>query len=289
MSEFSQLLRRCREQAGYASAREFFKSCGGRSALGCTYAQYLNIESGRSTPKAKLFNAVVVMLGLWKDPENSRRLCKAYLTALLGGGEPLDFIVRSLGPAPRTPGSAASPLRKAMAQVQAARLKPLTAEQSRLIRRDVPCYWVYRILSSDSGSWTPERLAALLGIGAASARRALEDLVAAGLAVRGADGGCWSPGRDHHMVHERPVVRENHAASPFMPQMRRLWDHMARRHGEILFDHYLVLRASESEIRGYYPYFAQAVGGLGVYDTIDKGPDTAVLLVEATVRRLLPF
>jgi hypothetical protein len=64
---------------------------------------------------------------------------------------------------------------------------------------------------------------------------------------------------------------------------------MSRRHGRDLFNHYLVLRGSESELRSYFPNLAQAVDGAAVYDTTEKGPDTAFLLVEAVVRRMMPF
>lgn len=289
MTDFAGLLRGCREDGGHKSAREFFKGCGGRPAVGCTYQQYLNIEAGRSAPKLKIFHRLMVLLSVWKDPEKARELAKAYLAAQLGSGEPLDFILRSLGPPPPTPGSPHSPLRKAFQRDAAARVKPLSVEQSRLIRSSPAHYWSFRVLAGDRGSWSPEDLSLTLGLPAGAVRRAVQDLAGAELAASDKDGRFRSPYRDSYAVHQRQPERPNYEEASFLPELRPLWERMEKRHGKTLFHHYIVLRGSESEARQYYPYLAQAVYGLGLYDTIDKGPDTSFLVAEASVRRLRPF
>lgn len=288
MSEFARLLRRHREQAGHATTRGFYKSCGGAATFRCSLKQYLNIEKGRCVPRAKLVGALVSLLRLWEAPEKARAFSRAYLDAVIGEEKLLEFLVRSLSPLPTPSGSASTPLRKALARDQESRTKPLSPGQSRLIRKDSVHYWTFRVLLSDSGSWTASGIARVLGLPVSGILRALTNLELNGLVAR--DKARYScPHRNLSLKHERPAHGKRYEVAPFMPQLRRHWAGMYRRGGETLFDHYLVLRASESELRNYYPYLAQCVSGGAVYDTVEKGPDTAVIVIEATVKRLMPF
>ncbi|MBI5240740.1 MAG: hypothetical protein HY926_09730 [Elusimicrobia bacterium] len=287
MSAFSEELRRCRELAGHPSAREFFKSAGGRGAVRCTYKQYLNIEAGRSLPKPPVLGALVAQLQVWKQPEQAHRFFRAYLETLLGPGELLELCLQSLGPGARPPSSASSPLRKALSRSLQAKLAPLSPEQSRLIRKDPAHYWTWHVLSGDRADWRPESVAEVLRLPLPQVRRALEDLRRAGLAERGPSGEYGSPYRERHAVHERHSAPARLEVPPYREQVKRLWEAPGR--GQTLLWHYLFLRASESELRHYFPYLAQVVSGSEIYDTTEKGPDTSFLVVEASVRRLMPF
>lgn len=287
MTEFARQLRRCREKAGYASPRAFFRSVAGPSGLKCSYAQYLNIERGRSVPKPKLFHAILVLLHIWQEPELMRRLCRAYLEAQIDHPECLELILRALGPAAKTPGSSNSPLRRAIQANVAARTRPMTRDQTDLIRRSPAHYWAFQALTSDSSSWTSGSLALALGMPTASVGRALRDLVAGGLVQREGD--------DHRGLYPEAVithadeVKGDHWLTSDEGRLGRHWDHMAKRHGQALFNKYFLLRASESAVREYYAYLYQTMLGMDAYETFDKGPDTAFLLAQTSVRRLLPF
>ncbi|MEK9145407.1 MAG: hypothetical protein AAB339_07350 [Elusimicrobiota bacterium] len=288
MSAFSEELRRSRARVGHSSALNFFNTSGGRGVIRCTYKQYLNIEAGRSLPRPKVLGALAAQLRLWKDPEASRRFFRAFLESLLGKGEILELCLTSLA-APQAASSPSTPLRKALAKSIQARLSPLTPEQSKLIRKDAAHYWTYHVLAGDSGSWKTEDIAGLLAMSLAAVRDAAQALTRSGLAVRDRDGRYWSPYRERHIVHERPMTPERLSVPPYMPQVERLWGSVAKTRGQKLLHHYLFLRASESELRQYFSYLAQVVSGAEVYDTTEKGPDTSFLSVEAVVCRLMPF
>lgn len=285
MDDFSSLLRRLRERAGHPSAREFYRTAGGRAAFGCTYKQYLNIEAGRSTPRPRVVSALVSILRLWQDAETSRRFARAYLGSLLGAGDGLDFLLRSLE-APRKD-APAGPLKRAVARDWESRARPLTPAQSRLVRRDDATYWAFTLLESDSGSLSPEEASELLSIPAKALKVAMEDLRRARLVVQDSDGRYRCPQAGAIFIHERPPGQAEVAAN--LAELRRRWSAMGRRHGKVLFDQYLFLRASEAELKTHFPTLAGAVSDAEIYATIDRGEDTGFVLVESTVRRVMPF
>lgn len=288
MTTLSLLLAQYRKEAGFETGRGFYKKCGGRAALGCTYQQYLNIETGRSVPKPAAFYAIIVQLGIWRDYEKSRRLCRAYLEAQFGGGEFLEFLLRSLGPVSQAAASTATPLRRAMQRDHDSRLAPLTPEQSRLIKQDAVHYWTHHVLTGDAGWWDAGKIAKLFGFRTGEVQKALDELVKAKVAGL-AKEGYWSPYRDSHIVHEKKAVPQRVEVAPGMDHLRKIWDAVGDKHGQPLFSRWLFLRASESQLREYYPYFALSVDGMGIYDTINKGEDTSFVVVEATARRLMRF
>lgn len=285
MSEFSRLLTRLREHAGHKSAREFYRVAGGRPAFGCTYKQYLNVEAGRHVPGPRLVAALVAVLRLWEDPDRARRFAHAYLKALLGAGEASEFVTRALETPVQT---AATPLKRAIERDWAARSRPLTAAQSRLIRKDDAHYWAFTLLESDLGALSADEMRARTGLPLAALRRALEALGRGGLIVRGAGERWRCPDAGKIFIHERPVGGKLEVA-PHLEELRRRWEAMSRRDGKVLFDQYLLVRASESEFKGYLPQLAQAVAGSEVYAATESGGDTGFLLVESRVRRVMPF
>lgn len=285
MDDFSKLLRRLRERAGHPSAREFYRVAGGRPAFGCTYKQYLNIEAGRSTPRPRVVSALVSILRLWQDPETARRFSKAYLGSLLGEGEAAEFLVRSLGsPAKAAP---AGPLKRAVERDWESRSRPLTPAQSRLIRRDDATYWAFTLLESDSGSLSPGEMSEVLSIPAKALEVSLEDLQRARLLVQDSDGRYRCPDAGGIFIHERPPGQAEVAAH--LAELRRRWSAMGRRHGKVLFDQYLFLRASEAELKTHFPTLAGAVSDAEIYASVDRGEDTGFVLIESTVKRVMPF
>jgi len=288
MTNFSALLTRCRKEAGYDSGRGFYKKAGGRAAFRCTYQQYLNIETGRSVPKPAVFYAIIVALGVWKDQDRSGALCRAYLEAQYGGGEFMAFLLRSLGQAGQNAGSQAAPLRKALQRGRQSRLAPLSQEQSRLIKKDAVHYWTYHVLAGDSGYWQADKIAALFGFKTAEVKKALTALTAAKVAASDKEG-YWSPYRDRHVTHEKQAGSPRPEVAPSMDRLKKIWDVVGQKDGQPLFHRYLFLRASESQLRAYYPYFAMTMDGLEIYDTVEKGDDTSFVVVEATVRRMKKF
>lgn len=289
VSQFSDMLCRFRERAGHPTARHFFKSAGGPAVFRCSYKQYLNIEGGRCVPRPRLVHALVMTLRLWEDPEKASLFSRAYLSTLIGSEELLDFLVRSLAQPAKAVGSASSLLRKALQRDLEARTLPLTVAQSRLLRQDDLHFWTFALLENDSGAWSPEQISRVVHFPLRRVRKALKDLEREKLVVGLNNDTYRCPHHKRVLIHERPVGRDRFEIAPHLPELRKRWDAMARKHGQALFEHYQFLRVSESEFKNYYPYLAQSVRASGVYSRTEKDADTALLVVEARVRRILPF
>ena len=59
--------------------------------------------------------------------------------------------------------------------------------------------------------------------------------------------------------------------------------------GEVLLDHPILVRARESELRGYLPYLAQSVAAAELSAGGENAPDEGLFLVEAALTHLLSF
>lgn len=90
------LLTRLREEAGYRSPRAFFEAQGGRGGLGCSLKSYADAERGRSVPSPALAERLAAGLRVGLDEETGSEFARAYLRALLGGDDFLEFAAWAL-------------------------------------------------------------------------------------------------------------------------------------------------------------------------------------------------
>lgn len=287
-ASFGALLGRLRRKAGFASAREFFNSSGGRAYFKCTYAQYANVEAGRSAPTAGLFYKIAVGLRLELTETGIREFILAYLRMTLGSCELFDLVRGTL--AESSQAKSASPLRRAIArEIEHGRVV-VSRELAAAMYAGPVHYWLSCVFSSDPGLWTPERLAQMLGYPSPAVRKALSDFERLGFLIKEA-GGYRSAFPDKILVmpHE-----ELHKRGPGEDARRRemsakLIAEMARKRGGVDLHHEHFMRASASALRQYYPYLAQTLTGVEIYSEPRTGPDTAMFALELTVRRLFPF
>ena len=283
--EFPALIRKYREDAGFDSARAFYNGLGGRGFFGCTYKQFLNVESGRSVAQPPLVEKLAAGLRVAVDERRGREFAMSYLAAILGRRELVALIASALSGALPAPAGGGSPMRRAMTRSFSERSEPLTREQSDLLISDLPTYWSFTILANDRGSLETSALAAATGLPPAKIKASLARLQKARLVDRGTDGRWSFPKAGRVFLHPRDEV----FVPKVVPALKRLWEEMASKRGAVLLNQHLFTRASEAELRAYFPYMAQSVQGADIYSTMDKGPDTAFFLVETLVRRILPF
>lgn len=284
MEEFSNLMRKYREQGGYSSARAFYKGMGGRPFFGCTYKQYLNVESGRSAPQPMLVERVASGLRVAVDEVRAREFALAYLRKTFGREALLDFIVAALS-GKAAPASAASPLRQAIKRGYAERAVPLTRAQSELITASRENYWCFTLLANDRSRWDAADVARALGCDPPAVRAALARLAQAKLVTKDRSGRWSCPLAGRVFMHPREA--------PYLPKLsanlRRRWKEMAEVHGTEILHQHLFTRASETALRGYFPYLAQSIQGADIYTAVEKGPDTAFFLLETRVQRVMRF
>lgn len=283
MSDFATTLRKQREAAGYTSARAFYRAWG-PAFFGCTYKAYLNIESGRSVPQPRLAMKIAVGLQVSQDRGRAKGFVTAYLRALIGMEELTGFVVRILAGKAPPPGQS-SLFQRAAERSMAGRTIPLSREKAAILLSAPEHYWAFTLLSDDFAHWKPGELAGRLELPEPRIRAALQDLVAARIFARDKEGRYYCP--DAGKVFTFP--RDRFYISRYREAMKGYWNHMSARQGATLLHRHIFTRASEANLRNYFPYLAQSVYGAHIYSTKEKSPDSALFLVEARVRRLLPF
>lgn len=93
---FGALVARLREEGGYRTPRAFFDASGGRAGLGCTLKAYADVERGRAVPQPRLAERIAAGLRVGLDAEAGPEFARAYLGALLGGEDFLEFAAWAL-------------------------------------------------------------------------------------------------------------------------------------------------------------------------------------------------
>lgn len=282
---FARSVERLRKKAGYGSSRAFFKKAGGERVFGCGYRQYLNVEKGRSAPSPRLIGRIAKALKLSESPDDAREFALAYLRSTLGPGDLLELFVKSLGLAAPPPGTGKpSALLKGMERHFEARTKLLSQDQADLIWSSKESYWAFMVLSNDDGGWDAKRMASVTGLPAIPLAKALARLERAGLAAKDSMGKYRYPQAGEVLLYPR---------ASFYPKglqaLKKHWDEMSSRRGANLLDRHLFTRASEAELKAFFPYLLQSLHAADVATTTREGPDTAFFVVETTVRKLLPF
>jgi len=282
---FAHVIERLRIKAGYPSSRAFFNKCGGAAFFGCGYRQYLNVEKARSAPSAKLMARVATALKLSQSPNDAREFALAYLRSTIGPGDLLELFVKSLGLAPPPPGTGQpSALIKGMARHFEARTKLLSQDQANLIWGTKESYWAFMILSNDGGAWNATRMAEKTGLGAIGIAKALVRLEKAGLAAKDAYGNYSYPDAGEVLLYPRAAFYPKGLES-----LKDHWDAMEVKKGGRLLDRHLFTRASEAEIKAFFPYLLQSLHAADVTTTTREGSDTGFFVIETVVRKMLPF
>ena len=284
MLGFAQVVRELRQQAGHDSARSFYKRLGGQKFFDCTYKAYLNVESGRSLPQPGLALCICRALRAFDNRQRGRQLISSYLRSLIGSEDLAGFLIQVLSEKNLATGSEAL-FQKASESSISARTMPLTQEHVQLLYGDEVVYWAFTVLSNDYGHWSEGDLAAILGFRPARLRAALFPLIRAGLIAQDKDKKYFCP----HTGKVFISPRRKFFRPRFLKLLRGLWTSMAARRGKNVFNHAVLLRAPEAEFREFFPYLAQSVYGAHLYGKKEGGSDTAVFVIEASVRKLSRF
>lgn len=284
MSILARTLRVMREEVGYSSARSFFKGRGGAPAFGCTYRQYLNVENGRSLPGPKLLEKIAVGLRLVESRERAKKFFEAYLHSVSRSEDLVRLIVTAFSDAPAGAEGAQAPLVSSMARQADGRTIVLTTEQSGFIVAKPENYWAFTLLAEDRGAWTPARLAEATGLSEAGLKAGLAKLQKMKLLSKDKAGAYFCPEAGALFRHPSDKIF-NLETGP----LQALWDAMAKKKGNELVETSYLTRASEAEIRQYFPMLLQALKASCVCARMEKGPDTAFFQLQVRARRVLPF
>lgn len=284
MPVFSETLTRLRKEAGYPSAYKFYHNNGGRRHFPFTYVHYLRIEKGTKLPKPQWLGAFLSGLRLAPGEGGARRFFLAYLKDTLKTEEAYEMVLAPLL-AKGDGGGHAVPGREAMRWMKTAHAIHLTPEQFRAIASDEATYWCSEVLANDRGSWTAEQVAAAMGLEVKAAKAGLRRLKESGLARETSGGRYRSKEEGKFYTFPGRVA----GMGSVLQRVQGYWERMARKKGKALSERVELVRAEEGSVRTYIASLSEAVDAANTLATHEKGDATGLFLIEAKVRKLLPF
>ncbi len=282
MESLSEALKACRLEAGYTSSRAFFLRSGGAKYFGCTYRQYLNVETGKSAPGGRLIRKIAVGLGLGTHKKRARRFLSAYLRLVSGSNDMVKLVINTFSE-PKSAKTGSS-IVDSLARVNQQHRFNLTREQSDFICSSPESYWSFTILANDKGSWDSKSLAEVTKFSPQKMDAALKRLVRFRLLkkVKGGRYQCPHAGKVFQHPQSRIYTRG-------LDSLRAYRGKMAEKRGGTMLRYHFFSRAPEAELRHYFHYLIKSVQGAEVCSTQTHGPDTIFFEIETTVKKVLPF
>ncbi|MBI2069384.1 MAG: hypothetical protein HYT79_02180 [Elusimicrobia bacterium] len=285
--KFAKCLARLREEEGYTAAARFYKANGGRQVFGFSYNQYLNFEKAKSLPLPKTLIALTQMLRLKADLGKLRDFTLAYLESLWGK-EILHSILLPAFQSASAP-AGAGPMQQALKQAVDVKKVNLTQKQADVIRSSALTFWIYEVMVNDYEPWDTQRLKQILGFPEAQIAKAIEKLRQVGLVDRNKDGRFSSPLTGKFILLPRSPAPQS-ADVPGYAQLKKFSaDIEVNKKPKIIFQRWLTVRASESELANFIPYLGHAVYGVDIYSTLKPKPDSGLFLVEASIKKMFDF
>ncbi len=279
---FGERLSRLRAEAGFATAYQFYHRNGGRRTFPFTYVHYLRIEKGAALPRPPWLAVLLTALRLAPGVAGCREMFLAYLRDMLGTQEVYELV---LAPLLCRHDAAASAGGEALRWMKSEHAVHLTEEQFKALACDETVYWCSEILLNDRGAWTAEAAATALGMDVSPVRAALAKLQSAGLARRTPGGRFKS--RLGGKFYTFPGRLPGMGAS--LEKVGRYWERMYKRRGRETLSRVELIRAGEPSAQKYARLLAETLDAANLHATHAKGEDTGLFLIEARVRKLMPF
>jgi transcriptional regulator with XRE-family HTH domain len=211
---FGAALAKVRKAQGFSTAYAFYKQREGRKTFGLTFRNYVNLEQGKSVPKADKLLAILPALGLGEHSPQARELVDAYYTAL--GLEALERY-RIGASKPEAPEPSLESLAAKLALERTS--TQLSLEQWKTLARDFANNACHLVLHNTRGGRDLKELPELTGLSAAEVKRGVKSLEAVGLAaVSGNRVRCpfeerylKGPPKSAEMAGILKALREHHA------------------------------------------------------------------------------
>ncbi|MBI4345207.1 MAG: hypothetical protein HY553_00020 [Elusimicrobia bacterium] len=280
---FARQLVKLRQEAGFPSAYQFYHRNGGRRHFPFTYVHYLRIDKGIRLPKPHWMPCFLSGLRLTPGEGGCRELFLGYLRDLVLTEEAFALIVAPLLEQQARP--EASIAQEALRWIKTEHAVHLTPEQFKAQTSTDAAYWCAELLVNDRGTWSAAELANLLGLEAAPIRAALKKLKDVGIAREVGEGRYAS--RHEGKVYTYPGRLKGLAA--YLDQVEGFWDKMYAKRGKETGTRVELVRADESAMRRYFQVLAQTLDSANLYSRTTKGDDSGLFVIEASVKKVLPF
>lgn len=276
-NEFSELLKKKRQEAGFRTAYHFFYGNGGKGFFGFSYRQYLRIELGNSIPGPERLSRLVSGLRLRDRTSSANELALAWLKAFVGD-EVYVNVFSFLG-------IPASGVKKQPAKnISGGNKRYLTPAQLSAALTDKETYLCFLAMSSDSSDWTSRGIAEELGVPTASAERAFAALHAAKLLKR-VGKGRYRSAIATHMVE----LPQREAISDALLEKHRNYTREIVASGREEFGRSGIIRADDVVFRDLFPVLQLSLDAMMAHKATQRTKNSALYYVTGRVVRLLDF
>ena len=276
----SETLARLRREAGFTTAYRFFHDNGGARVLGMSYAKYQQLEEGEILPQLDQLKVLVTGLRLVSAGGPAKELVAACLKTLAGDDIYEELVKPALNDKP--PAVTLSPTQKALKEVMADRKFHMTAEHLAVITALPESYTCFQFLSSDSGVWTAEKLAASTGIPKATADKIIKSFLEMKILRRAGKG------------YSCPLVGAQ-IELPRKASCPELFERLGQRHdelvasGEPVWFRRAILRADENALRDFFQLMSVTLSSASAYSVREKTPASAMFAMETRAVKLRDF
>lgn len=281
---FARIFARLRRQAGFETAYQFYHKNGGRRAFGCSFQNYLRIESGANLPVPKRLPELCLHLRLPLRGADMRELVRAYLQTWAGSEELARWFIAPFERDER-PAAALGPAAQALSRVVREGARPLTLVQYKAVMSSAEAYWCCRVLVNERKGQTSAGLARILGLSEPRIRKGLEALRRCGLARRRRDGGYESPYAGRFLTFPDTALLPPRLKAAAL----RYTEDMVRRKGTVVDVRHCGVRADAAAMQGFLPHLREAMRGLNAYAVFEKTERSALFIVESKVLKLFDF
>ncbi len=282
MGLFSKSLARIRSESGFATPYAFYHRNGGRHAFPFTFAYYLKIERGDSLPRPDWLPAILSLLRIPPTEALYRKFITDYLRDSFGKEETYQALI---APLLCQHVKEEDPGKQATKRLMTEKAYHVTPAQFKAILRDAATYWSFECLVNEHGTLSEEDLIDTIKEPKAKIKAGLTRLIKHKLVRKTAKGRYSSPLSDKFYVFPRTY-------KGFDIDRAKLWaleNAIEKRQGAELFNGGILMRAEEGAVRLAMRGLSDAIESAGAHSVTQKGEGTALFLLQARVRKLLPF
>ena len=281
MARFGKTLAGIRADAGFPSSYAFYHRNGGRRTFPFTYAYYAQIEAGRSLPRAEWLRLILSLLRVPPTAAAQRRLILDYVRDLVGHEETFEDLVAPLLKADDVGAAEKQALRR-LISFQSFHMTP---EQMRAVVSSPAIYWTFVLLTNNREPLTVAEMAELTGFSAKAVEAASKLLAARRLARRTAGGRWRSALANRYCIMPRNYPGHEADAA----KLSEYYDGMLEKKGRDMFGLSIMLRTEQESAMDASRVFREAIEAASASFVQDKGRRTGMFLLQARVRKLLPW
>jgi hypothetical protein len=278
---FSSALARLRKEAGHKTSYRFYHDSGGAPVLKLSYRKYLAMEQGKILPVFARLRELTAALGHAPKSPGATELIKAWLRTAAGDeayGELLEPLLR-----PATAGPGLSPMQKTMERSLAGKKYHISPAQLAVITENRDNYACFLALSSDTGRWTPQRLAPKLRLTPARAAKAMARLAAAKLLKKQ---------KDAYVCPLTPMMKEDPPVTPAVKTMMNkffAYQEQLLAAGKPVFHRRGMLRSDAASMAAFVPVMRVNLSAAQAYGVEEGTGESAFYAVEGKVIKLFDF